>query len=137
MSKYDPLGVFLREQKISHIPMTFANLEKILGTKLPNSKQYPAWWSNSTTNNVMTKQWLDAGFHTESINVEQEKLVFRKLNATDPGPAAPQTSKAGAADKPFHPMFGCMKGLVTIPDDVDLTDPADPEWGESTYGLPE
>lgn len=30
----------------------------------------------------------------------------------------------------LHPMFGCMKGTMTIPDDLDLTAPADPEWGK-------
>ena len=29
----------------------------------------------------------------------------------------------------LHPAFGCMKGTMTIPDDLDLTAPADPEWG--------
>lgn len=30
----------------------------------------------------------------------------------------------------LHPMFGCMKGTMTIPDDLDLTAPADPDWGK-------
>ena len=30
----------------------------------------------------------------------------------------------------MHPIFGCMKGTMTIPDDLDLTAPADPEWGK-------
>ncbi len=40
------------------------------------------------------------------------------------------------ADKPewkpgdIHPIFGCMKGTMTIPDDLDLTAPADPDWGK-------
>lgn len=29
----------------------------------------------------------------------------------------------------LHPIFGCMKGTMTISDDLDLTAPADPEWG--------
>jgi transcriptional regulator with XRE-family HTH domain len=28
------------------------------------------------------------------------------------------------------PIFGCMKGTMTIPDDLDLTAPADPDWGK-------
>jgi hypothetical protein len=27
-----------------------------------------------------------------------------------------------------------MKGTVTIPEGVDLTEPADPEWGERAWG---
>ena len=30
----------------------------------------------------------------------------------------------------LHPIFGCMKGTMTIPDDLDLTAPADPDWGK-------
>lgn len=30
----------------------------------------------------------------------------------------------------LHPAFGCMKGTITIPDDLDLTAPVDPEWGK-------
>ena len=36
---------------------------------------------------------------------------------------------------PLHPIFGCMKGTMTILDDVDLTAPIDwdYEWGEKLY----
>ena len=30
----------------------------------------------------------------------------------------------------LHPIFGCMKGTMTIPDGLDLTAPADPDWGK-------
>ena len=30
----------------------------------------------------------------------------------------------------LSPIFGCMKGTMTIPDDLDLTAPADPDWGK-------
>jgi transcriptional regulator with XRE-family HTH domain len=30
----------------------------------------------------------------------------------------------------LHPAYGCMKGTMTIPDDLDLTAPADPDWGK-------
>jgi hypothetical protein len=29
-----------------------------------------------------------------------------------------------------HPLFGALKGSVHIPDGVDLTEPADPDWGK-------
>lgn len=31
---------------------------------------------------------------------------------------------------PLHPAYGCMEGTMTIPDDLDLTAPADADWGE-------
>jgi hypothetical protein len=29
-----------------------------------------------------------------------------------------------------HPLFGALKGVTFIPPGVDLTEPADPDWGE-------
>jgi hypothetical protein len=36
-----------------------------------------------------------------------------------------------------HPLFGCLKGMITIAPGVDLTEPADPEladWIDEKYG---
>lgn len=47
------------------------------------------------------------------------------------GPGKGKTPREGDDEKPRrpHPMFGCMKGTLTIAEGVDLTEPADPEWG--------
>src|SRR5215471_7502611 len=83
MSKYDALGTFLNKQATTCVPMTFREIEKVTGAKLPNSKRYPAWWSNNTWNNVMTKVWLDAGYRTEQVDVAHERLVFRRVGRSD------------------------------------------------------
>ena len=70
MGKYAPLKEFLTGQNQDYVPMTFAQIEKVLDLKLPPSKQYPAWWSNNPSNNPMTREWLDAGFETMSVNIE-------------------------------------------------------------------
>jgi len=133
MSKYDPLGSYLSNQKRSHIPMTFNEIEQILGVQLPASKQYPAWWSNNMSNNVMTRQWLDAGYQTESVDIASEKLIFRRVHKPSTTDIASVKTNNGTSkndpQKPGrNPVFGCMKGTVTIPEDVDLTEPADPDW---------
>lgn len=33
----------------------------------------------------------------------------------------------------LHPIFGCMAGTMTIPDDLDLTAPIDVEWSDKLY----
>ena len=41
-------------------------------------------------------------------------------------------------EKPFHPAYGFMKGLVRIMPGTDLTQPADPGWADrldAEYGL--
>ncbi len=130
MGKYEPLGDFLRKQRASHVPMTFAEIERIIGGKLPSSQKYPAWWSNNTSNNMMTQVWLDAGFQTEQVDVANCKLVFRRVKAPAAGAEAPTSASGGTR----HPLVGWMKGTVTIAPGVDLTKPADPDWGEVAYG---
>jgi hypothetical protein len=130
MGKYTRLGDFLRAQRSKEVPMTFAEIERVIGDKLPpNSPQYPAWWSNNPSNNVMTKVWLSAGFRTEQVDVKSRKVVFRRVEEKPAAPAETlpsQQSKKGER----HPLFGALKGLVHIPPGVDLTEPADPDWGK-------
>ncbi len=132
MGKYEPLGEFLRKQRIARVSMTFAEIERIVGTKLPKSQRYPAWWSNNTSNNVMTQVWLDAGFETEQVDVAGRKLVFRRIAA--PAAATGEAPSVDTGEKSKHPLIGWMKGTVTIAPGVDLTEPADPKWGEVAYG---
>jgi protein-disulfide isomerase len=49
------------------------------------------------------------------------------FDANQPNEAAlPAKETAGSR----HPLIGCMKGTVTIPEGVDLTEPACPEWAD-------
>jgi hypothetical protein len=133
MGKYLPLGDFLRKQRGTRVPMTFAEIERLIGSKLPNSRRYPAWWSNNPFNNVMTQVWLDAGFKTEDVDVEARKVVFRRVGG--PPPESEQASTppdAATASKP-HPLVGWMKDTVCIALGVDLTEPADPDWAQRAW----
>jgi len=127
MSKYAPLGEFLRGQRTDEVPMTFAQIERLTRTKLPRSALYRAWWSNNPTNSVMTKVWLDAGFRTERVDMSRHKLVFRRIQERE-------TAREGGAtgQKIRHPLFGALKGLMRIAPGTDLTKPADPDWGKTT-----
>ena len=131
MSKYRALQTFLKGQHSEQVPMTFAEIEEVIGFKLPKSKVYPAWWSNNPTNNVMTNEWLAAGYKTEQVDIEVGKLVFRKTEPVATGFAeAPKVSPKSQAKQGKHPLFGWMKGTFTIAPGTDLTAPADPEWAD-------
>lgn len=133
MSKYDALGDYLGKQKSTRVTMSFSEIERITGGKLPASQRHPAWWSN----NPMTKVWLDAGFQTEQVDIAARKLVFRKGSAplareTTFGLSGYSSAKKGNVGE--HPVFARMRGTAQIPDGIDLTDPADPDWGDLVYG---
>ena len=139
MAKYSELERYLRDQPWDEIPMSFADIERVIGAKLPPKAQHHrAWWSNNPSNNVMTKAWLNAGFRSEQVDVEGRKLVFSRTSATRFG-----TGKSGMAETPMdfspvqnpqrkhHPLLGALKGTVVLDDEgFDLTQPAMPEWPE-------
>jgi hypothetical protein len=130
MGSYSPLNAFLAAQRSELVPMSFKEIEAIIGRTLPASKQYPAWWSNNPSNNPMTREWLNAGFQTESVNIASEKLVFRRVKKS--GPLPPQ---AGASSSDSRlPFFGFMKGKMTIEPGYDITKPIDVDWEEPYLG---
>jgi hypothetical protein len=127
-SKYQPLTQHLRAQRSSRVPMSFTEIERVLGAKLPPSAiAHRAWWSNNPTNNVMTKAWLEAGFQSEQVDLDGRKLVFKRTaNGPQPQTAAPN-SKSGVAASGKLSLFGWLRGTVVTTG--DLSEPADPEWG--------
>jgi hypothetical protein len=133
MSKYEPLRRFLQTKATETVPMTFGEVEAILGFKLPPSHGYRAWWSNNSFNNVMTNEWLAAGYKTEQVDIVGRKLVFRRSRS---GPsksikAEPRTADPKDRKPRRHPGFGLMKGLTTIASGTDLTAPTGADWGRS------
>ncbi len=126
MSKYDALGDYLKRQRHDRVPMTFAEVETVTGVKLPASaRKHRPWWSNNPDNSVMTKVWLEAGFVSEQVDISGRKLVFRRVRKPTAGAEA-----IAAGEKPFHPLYGWMQGLIRIMPGTDLTQPADPEWAD-------
>jgi hypothetical protein len=126
VSKYSALGDYLKKQNREFVPLSFAEIEKITGSKLPASAhKHRPWWSNNPHNSVMTRVWLEAGFESEQVDMAERKLVFRRVRGPKPAEAT-----AVATEKPFHPLYGMMQGLVRIMPGTDLTQPADPEWAD-------
>jgi len=131
MSKYEPLGTYLKSKGAELVPMTFAEIERVIGESLPHSKTHRAWWSNNPTNNVMTKVWLAAGYRTEQVDVEGRKLVFSRVANSNGGPhGGPPAPSSGETSPKRSPLFGWLQGKITVSPGTDLTEPADPSWGE-------
>jgi len=140
MSKYDSLSRYLANQS-SKLTLSFDAIEKILGFALPGSaRRHPAWWSNGADSHVQANAWLSAGFETAEVDISREKLSFvpRPAAATtapllEVQPVAPEPDgpriEHTEAPAGRHPAWGAMRGTFKIPPDLDLTEPADPEWG--------
>jgi hypothetical protein len=127
MSKYDALGTFLKNQRNDRVPMSFAEVERVTGKRLPPSaSKHRPWWSNNPDNSVMTRVWLDAGFESEQVDMAGRKLVFRRVRK----PMAMSAGESSAREGNYHPLAGALKGLMRIAPGTDLTKPADPDWGK-------
>src|SRR5467141_3361255 len=131
MGKYHALGEFLRQQPANEVRMSFAQIERVIGAKLPPSAHdHRAWWSNNPSNSVMTKAWLEAGFESEQVDMEGRKLVFRRAAKAQPVQSHHSIARLSTASS-RHPLFGWLKGTVRVAPGVDLTEPADPEWADN------
>jgi hypothetical protein len=117
MARYDPLKRFLSQQSGDQVAMTFAELERIIGAKLPSSAlEGNAWWSNNPTNHAQALAWLNAGFETANVDRTAGKLVFRRRK-TVPEPAEPPEPVD------CHPAVGALQGLLWIDPEFDLCRP--------------
>jgi hypothetical protein len=130
--KYEPLTEFLRRQSRALVRMSFDEIERVIGAKLPPSAtRHRAWWSNNAENNVMTKAWKDAGFESEAVDMKGRRVAFRRVGSEVSRDAGAPSVEVTTRDR--HPLIGWMKGALTISEGVDLTQPADPEWGEAAH----
>ncbi|MBE2224985.1 MAG: helix-turn-helix transcriptional regulator [Anaerolineae bacterium] len=78
-SKYYPLYTFLHEQPLDELSLTIAEIESLLDISLPASaRTRRAWWSNRSRGAVQAKAWMEAGYHVEIIDLENERITFRK-----------------------------------------------------------
>jgi hypothetical protein len=130
MGKYDPLAAFLRSRDADESPMTFAEVEAVIGARLPPAAgRHAAWWSNNPRNNVMTRVWLDAGYRTERVDLVGRKLVFRRVAPSSP-PTVPPTEPAPAMPRRglLEALRQELRGSVCVRPGTDLTAPTGETW---------
>lgn len=131
MSVYAPLGEFLKKRGMSRVPMTFREVEVVIGRKLPPSAyQHRPWWANEERGHSHARAWLGSGYVTEDVDMAGKKLVFRRNQAAH---GVAEETKMFENDTRIpksgpHPLIGSMKGTFTIEPGWDLTKPAmDPD----------
>lgn len=77
-SKYSYLSILLAKAARfrSKITMRFAEIEDIIGDKLPDSAyKHRHWWSN-IRNRAPSESWLTVGWRVEEVNLKEEKVTF-------------------------------------------------------------
>jgi hypothetical protein len=132
-SKYWPLEQFLLKQTASRIAMRFDQIETLIGEKLPPSAfEHRPWWANEARGHSHAKAWLDAKFQTSEVDMAARKLTFVSAAGDSPSGSRNGAPKVTPSSKGAgrHPLFGVLKGLITIETGYDLTSPAMPEWAD-------
>ena len=101
MSVYAPLNRYLGAVMGDAVPLTFAEIEAILGRALPPSaRRHPAWWSNNVGTHVNAAAWRDAGWRTSQVSIPDERVTFlRDASAGQPFDWTPRQG-GGATQMP-------------------------------------
>jgi hypothetical protein len=119
MSKYEALPQFLDQVDRATRRMSFMEIERVLGFKLPKSAyKHEAWWSNNATGHSHARAWLEFGWQTEALDLAGRQVTFRRSTQSPPPGEPPQ--------KPDP--WGCMAGTVTILPGTDITAPSGDKW---------
>lgn len=119
MAKYEPLKTFLAGRTSSEVPMTFLEIEKLIGAPLPPAAfKHRAWWSNNPSNSVITHAWLDAGYKTERVNMGSQTLVFRRT----------EIRSGATAEGWLGRLRSKLGGTVQVAPGWDLTAPTGEVW---------
>ena len=78
-SKYYPLQVYLQQAVDDELTLTFTQIERIIGDRLPHSaRTQRTWWSNRGRGAVQATAWMGAGYHVAELDLDAEAVTFRK-----------------------------------------------------------
>ncbi|MEM1309645.1 MAG: helix-turn-helix domain-containing protein [Cyanobacteria bacterium P01_D01_bin.71] len=81
-SKYYPLYQRLSQIGDSTVTLTLDEMETCLAGKLPNTaRQNSTWWANRSKGGHQAKAWINAGYHTDKVDLEQQQITFKKFQA--------------------------------------------------------
>lgn len=79
MAKYDPLQEYLERRGTTGIQLGFEDIERIIGTALPDSAARSQWWANETdpaTAHVQCRSWRNAGYN--AFLLSGQRVLFEK-----------------------------------------------------------
>jgi hypothetical protein len=77
MGKYDPLRDYLVGRAADEEPMTFAQVEQLVGPLPESAREHRAWWGNDSYRSQSTA-WQAAGWHVASVDQASGHVVFAR-----------------------------------------------------------
>jgi len=80
--KYASLYEWLRGQEGERVSVSFEALDGVLGGLPRSARTHQAWWQGSvdgSPQHVQKRAWGSAGFSVEKIDLDAERVVFRRL----------------------------------------------------------
>lgn len=86
MGKYEPLAERLREHQGDNWTASFEEIERVLGFALPPSaRRYREWWANQRgSGHSQTKGWQGAGWQVSQVDLDSERVTFRRSRMRRP-----------------------------------------------------
>lgn len=83
MGKYEPLANFLKDFDGKSWDASFAEIESVLGFKLPPSAHaHRAWWANQFKgHHSQAKGWIEAGWVTSDIDQRRGRVRFERRSS--------------------------------------------------------
>ena len=80
ISKYENLAQYLAGKGEDMLRMTFEEIERhITGPLPPAAFEHRAWWANSDSQNHAVNGWLQAGWETSRVDMDNKELFFVRL----------------------------------------------------------
>lgn len=89
MSIYTPIRDYLSKLDVNVVELSFAEIEKIIRRKLPDSaSKYNLWWANDRSHTQAENGWLAAGWEAHGTNLNLKTVRFSRVR----GPVSVSTN---------------------------------------------
>jgi hypothetical protein len=135
-SVYEPLRNHLLFSGKQEVTMSFAEIERVLGRKLPPSaRKQKAWWSNNRHGHVQADAWLRSSYKTSDLDLTTQRVTFvldlrrgggfmdAKQVLYSAAGLEPPKEIVPLPGKRIHPAFGSLQGTSIVTPGYDLTQP--------------
>lgn len=76
--KYGALGSHLAEVQAETVTLSFSDVERIIGGRLPGSaRNHRAWWGNHE-GNPQARSWISAGWKVDAVNPSAGQVTLKR-----------------------------------------------------------